>query len=58
MLQGSGKNIAVVKIDIASKGIVGGLGVGAIIGIVVGALAVIGITIFLILRCRNKRLGS
>ena len=48
MLQGSGKNIAVIKIDIASKGIVGGLGVGAIIGIAVGALAVIGITIFLI----------
>ena len=45
----SGRDVSVLKIDYASKG----LGIGAIIGIVVGALAVIGIVIFLIVRKRN-----
>jgi len=52
LLLGAGKNIAVIKIDVAKKGLAG-LGIGAIIGIVVGAIAVIGIVIFLVIRKRN-----
>jgi hypothetical protein len=59
LLLGSGKNIAVIKIDVAKKGLAGlGLGIGAIIGIAVGAIAVIGIVIFLVIRNRNKKLAS
>ena len=50
----SGRETLTLKIDYASKGSgIGGLGIGAIIGIAVGALAVIGIVIFLIVRKRN-----
>lgn len=62
LLKGAGKNIAVIKIDLAHEGggggDGGGLGIGAIIGISVGGLAVVGIAVFLIFRCRNKKIGG